>query len=155
MRFKAFLLGSGIAFSLWIVVPALLMSWNEKLELPVYVNTTSRIVGAVICSMGLTATLYIVSKHIKTGRVTPVAVEKPVKFIAEGIYKYSRNPMYITIWFTFLGGFLFFGHFLLLIYVLLAIPALHLFVVYKEEPELKKIFGKQYFDYLKEVPRWL
>lgn len=136
-------------------MPAILISWNYQLGLPVLGNPVSRIAGIIIFSVGLISTLLIVGEHLKTGRVTPVAVEKPLKFIAKGVYRYSRNPMYLAIFLTFFGGWLFFGHLLLLIYVLAAVPAIHLFVVYKEEPELKRIFGKEYLDYLKRVPRWL
>lgn len=136
-------------------MPVLLIVWNGWFGLPVYVSQVSRLVGAICFSVGLVSTLLIINEHLKTGRVTPLAVEKPIKFIAKGVYRYSRNPMYLTILLTFFGGFLFFGHFLLLVYVLLAIPAVHLIVVLKEEPELKRVFGKEYLDYLKRVPRWL
>ena len=152
---KSFILGTLIAFLVWMVMPALLIFWNNQLGLPVYGNSVIRILGGVIFMVGLISTLLIVNEHFKTGRVTPVAVEKPLKFIATGLYRYSRNPMYLTILLTFFGGWLFFGHLLLLIYVLLAIPAVNLIVIYKEEPELKKIFGKEYVEYLKRVPRWL
>lgn len=136
-------------------MPVLLIIWNGQFGLPVYVNPVSRLVGVICFSVGLISILLIVNEHLKTGRVTPLAVEKPIKFIAKGVYRYSRNPMYLTILLTFFGGFLFFGYSLLLVYVLLAIPVIHLIVVYKEEPELKSIFGKPYLDYLKRVPRWL
>ncbi|PIP87947.1 hypothetical protein COW80_03110 [Candidatus Beckwithbacteria bacterium CG22_combo_CG10-13_8_21_14_all_01_47_9] len=152
---KSFIFGTSIAFFLWIVMPAILISWNQQLDLPVYGNFVSRTIGIIFGGIGLISTLLIVNEHFKTGRVTPVAVEKPLKFIVKGVYCYSRNPMYITIILTFFGGWLFFGHFLLLVYVLLAFPVLPVFIIYKEEPELKKIFGKEYLDYLKRVPRWL
>ena len=155
MRAKSFILGTSLAIFIWILMPIFLIIWNNQLGLPVYSHAVGKILGAILFIIGLISTLLIVNEHMKTGRVTPLAVEKPLKFIAKGIYQYSRNPMYITILLTFFGGWLFFGHFLLLIYVLLALLAVNLIVIYKEEPELKKIFGKEYLNYCQKVPRWL
>lgn len=152
---KSFIIGTTLAIFIWILIPIFLITLNSQLGLPVYGNVVSKILGVILFIIGLISTLLIVNEHMKTGRVTPLAVEKPLKFIAKGTYQYSRNPMYITILLTFFGGFLFFGHFLLLVYVLLAIPVVNLIVIYKEEPELKKYFGKEYLDYCKKVSRWL
>ena len=74
-------------------MPYFLISWNSKLGLPVYGNLVSRVVGFACLVVGLVSTLLIVWEHMKTGRVTPVAVEKPIKFIVKGVYKHTRNPM--------------------------------------------------------------
>lgn len=151
----SFLLGSVIIVTFWIIVPIVLIKLNVLARLPIFYHPLMRSLGVLIFSIGLSLTLYIAREHLLTGRVTPVAVEPPKKFIVKGLYRYTRNPMYIAILITFFGGFLILGHFLLLIYTLLAFPALHLFVIYKEEPELKRLFGKEYLNYLKKVPRWL
>ena len=154
-QINSFIGGSAVVLIVWLILSALLIFVNNQLSFPVYGNELSRGLGIVLFAVGLVATLLIVGEHFKTGRVTPVAVEKPIKFIATGLYRYSRNPMYLTILLTFFGGWLVFGHLLLFIYVLLAIPAVNLIVIYMEEPELKKIFEKEYEEYLKRVPRWL
>jgi protein-S-isoprenylcysteine O-methyltransferase Ste14 len=55
----------------------------------------------------------------------------------------------------FLGHFLWFGNWALLIYIGLAFIGVHSFVVLYEEPNLKRKFGATYEDYLKRVPRWI
>lgn len=155
MKIQSLSLGLILVLLIWIILPALLIAGNNRLSLPVYGNFLLKAVGLLVFAVGLVSNLLIAYEHLKTGRVTPLPVERPVKLLRKGIYQYSRNPMYMTILLTFFGAFLFFGHFLLLIYVLLAIVAVHLIVVYKEEPELKRIFGKEYLDYCKKVPRWL
>ena len=154
-RGLTFLLGILIIIFFLFVVPMFLIVINLLNNLPVLNNIMFRALGFVIFLFGFSTTIYTVHFHLLTGRVTPVAVEPPKEFISKGFYKYSRNPMYIAILITLLGGFLTFGHVLLLVYTILAIPAVHLFVVYKEEPELKRLFGKEYEDYMKKVPRWL
>ena len=63
--------------------------------------------------------------------------------------------MYLWFFVILLGEFLVFGQLMFLFGFLLAIVGFHLYVVYFEEPGLKKRFGQEYLDYLKKVPRWL
>jgi protein-S-isoprenylcysteine O-methyltransferase Ste14 len=149
-----FLLGLLVIVVVWFVIPVLMITSNILCGLPVITNIYAKALGFVVFILGFSAMIYTVYYHLVTGRVTPVAVEPPKKFIKEGFYKYSRNPMYIAILTTFFGGFLILGYVLLLVYALFAALALHLFVVYKEEPELKRKFGKEYEEYIKKVPRW-
>lgn len=149
-----FLLGTFIIVVEWFVAPVLLIALNIIYSLPMVSNIYIKAAGFVIFLSGFSAMTYTVYSHLVTGRVTPVAVEPPKKFIGEGLYKYCRNPMYVAIITTFFGGFLILGYVLLLGYTLVAVLALHLFVVYKEEPELKRMFGKEYEQNLKKVPRW-
>jgi protein-S-isoprenylcysteine O-methyltransferase Ste14 len=63
--------------------------------------------------------------------------------------------MYLAVLTAFLGGFFILGYLLLFVYFLVSIPVLHLFIIYVEEPELKRKFGEEYLKYTKKVPRWL
>jgi protein-S-isoprenylcysteine O-methyltransferase Ste14 len=72
-----------------------------------------------------------------------------------GFYRYVRNPMYVGILAMIIGHFLWLGYWNLLIYAIVVFLAFHAFVVYYEEPTLKRNFGAAYENYLKEVPRWI
>ena len=110
MKLKAFLLGAIIIILFWFLLPAALIMLNSYLSLPVLDSQLTKILGIIMFSVGLFLTLCIVKAHLLTGRVTPVAVEPPNEFIVKGFYKFTRNPMYLAILFTFLGGFFMFGH---------------------------------------------
>lgn len=156
MRTKQFLSGLAVILAVWIIIPLFLILLNRFFNLPVVNNSMARFAGAIFFVVGVSGVLYFTKIHIKAGRITPVpSVESPKRFIAEGLYRYSRNPMYLTILLTFFGGFLLLGYFLLFIYFLISILALHLFVVCVEEPELQKKFGERYIEYVRKVPRWL
>jgi protein-S-isoprenylcysteine O-methyltransferase Ste14 len=155
MKAKSFLLGTTILLVVWVGIPLLLISLNKLLDLPIYNDFYLKIIGSVFLIVGLSIVSYSTILHLKTGRVTPLPViEKPKQFMVDGLYKYCRNPMYLAIMLIFFGGFLILGHLLLLLYFLTSFPVLHIFVVYVEEPELKKLFGEQYLEYAKKVPRW-
>jgi protein-S-isoprenylcysteine O-methyltransferase Ste14 len=75
--------------------------------------------------------------------------------VSAGPYKFVRNPMYI-------GGFLLLAGFgliqrslAILLFALALLGLFHLFVVFVEEPGLKKRFGQSYLDYKQIVKRWL
>jgi protein-S-isoprenylcysteine O-methyltransferase Ste14 len=82
------------------------------------------------------------------GRGTPVPMDPPKELVVTGPYRYVRNPIYLGVLSIFLGHFLWFGYWALLIYTVLA------FILY-EEPTLKRKFGAAYETYLKKVPRWI
>jgi protein-S-isoprenylcysteine O-methyltransferase Ste14 len=89
------------------------------------------------------------------GRGTPVPSDPPKELVISGFYRYVRNPIYVGVLSIFLGHFLWFGYWALLIYTVLAFIGVHIFIVLYEEPTLKRNFGASYEDYLKRVPRWI
>jgi protein-S-isoprenylcysteine O-methyltransferase Ste14 len=54
-----------------------------------------------------------------------------------------------------IGHFLWFGYWNLLVYAIVVFLAFNAFVVYYEEPTLKRKFGAAYEEYCKRVPRWI
>ena len=89
------------------------------------------------------------------GRGTPLPADPPKELVVTGPYRYVRNPIYVGAALIFLGHFLWFGYWALLLYPALAFLGVHLFVVLYEEPTLKRKFGTSYEEYLKSVPRWI
>lgn len=89
------------------------------------------------------------------GRGTPVPLDPPKELVVTGFYRYVRNPIYVGVLAIFLGHFLWFGYWALLIYTVLAFIGVHVFIVLYEEPTLRRKFGASYEEYLKKVPRWM
>lgn len=148
MAFTFFLFGI-------IVIPLSLMYVSISLGLPIISFPLSKIIGLVSSAAGAAIVFHATFLFFRLGKGTPVPVEPPKKLVIKGLYKYTRNPIYIAYFLVFLGEFLLFGHILLFIYLLLTILFFHSLVVYHEEPILKKRFGASYMEYIKKVPRWL
>jgi len=89
------------------------------------------------------------------GRGTPMPIDPPRELVVTGFYRYVRNPIYVSVLAIFLGHFLWFGYWALLIYTVLAFIGVHFFIILYEEPTLKRKFGASYEEYLKKVPRWM
>jgi protein-S-isoprenylcysteine O-methyltransferase Ste14 len=140
----------------FVGIPLLLIFLNNYFDLLVYTNLYLKIIGATFLTVGFGVVVYSTILHIKTGRITPLLViEQPKQFIANGLYKYCRNPMYLTEIFIFLGLFFLLGYILLLLYPMVFFLIIRTLVVYVEEPELRRVFGEQYIKYTKKVPRWI
>jgi protein-S-isoprenylcysteine O-methyltransferase Ste14 len=75
--------------------------------------------------------------------------------ITDGPFRYTRNPMYLSLLPLYLGGSLLFR--LPWAWMLLAptFLALHYGVIIPEEKYLEAKFGETYLDYKRHVRRWL
>jgi len=80
--------------------------------------------------------------------------EEPIKMVSSGLYKMSRNPMYLGVLNIALGEAIFFESEAILFYTGILIIFFHLIVIVFEEPHLKKKYGQEYENYTKQVPRW-
>jgi len=92
---------------------------------------------------------------LNEGRGTPAPIDPPKELVAAGFYRYVRNPMYMGILAMIIGYFLWFKYWNLLIYAVVVFIAFNTFVMYYEEPTLKRKFGVAYEKYCKRVPRWI
>lgn len=77
------------------------------------------------------------------------------KLSTQGPFSIVRNPLYVFSFFGAVGlGFLS-GHLTILLLVVMIYLTYYPEVVKKEEIFLSQKFGKEYEDYMKNVPRWI
>ncbi len=81
--------------------------------------------------------------------------EEPPKLVRQGLYRVSRNPMYIGVVLAVFGQAALFGSSDVAIYGAVLWLCFHLVVVLLEEPHLRKERGESYVAYCRQVPRWL
>jgi len=89
------------------------------------------------------------------GLGTPAPVAPPQKLVVTGLYRYVRNPMYVSVVAIILGQALLFGDWRLVVYGAVFWLACHAFVLVYEEPTLRRKFGAQYEGFCANVPRWI
>ena len=91
-----------------------------------------------------------------TGRGTPVPIAPPQGLVVVGLYRYVRNPMYLGFAAGWIGLWVIFGHAnpVMIAAVTAVAFAVHLFVVFYEEPTLRGKFGSDYEAYCRNVGRW-
>jgi len=89
------------------------------------------------------------------GKGTPAPVDPPKVLVVRGLYRFVRNPMYVGVLLLLAGESIVFRSARIFRYALLAWLFSHLFVMFYEEPALKRKFGASYEEYLKKVNRWI
>jgi len=113
-------------------------------------NYSGIVVG--ICGLALAASGVISFKKAGTA-IKPF--ESSTILVKDGVYRYTRNPMYLGMVILLIGVASYLGS--LTPYVV--IPVFFLIIqqcfVKHEEPFLENIFGQEYLDYKDKVRRWL
>jgi protein-S-isoprenylcysteine O-methyltransferase Ste14 len=115
-----------------------------------------RRLAAVPSALGFAVALRCIWDFGWTGRGTPAPMVPPQRLVVVGFYRYVRNPMYVGFAAGWIGLWVIFGHpNPVAIGVTLAVAlAVHLFVVFYEEPTLRRKFGADYEEYCRNVRRW-
>ena len=116
-----------------------------------------RWIGAAPSVMGFSVAMRCVWDFGRTGRGTPAPIAPPQNLVVVGFYRYVRNPMYVGFFAGWVGLWVVFGRASrgALLVALVAIAAVALFVKFYEEPTLRKMFGADYEEYCRNVPRWI
>jgi protein-S-isoprenylcysteine O-methyltransferase Ste14 len=116
-----------------------------------------RWLAAVPSVLGFAVALRCVGDFGWTGHGTPAPVAPPKRLVlAVGFYRYVRNPMCFGFAAGWIGLWVVFGHANPVAIAAAAAVALavHLFVVFYEEPTLRKKFGTEYEEYCRNANRW-
>jgi protein-S-isoprenylcysteine O-methyltransferase Ste14 len=111
--------------------------------------------GWPILLFGLVVLLWRVRDFYVIGKGTLAPWDPPKKLVIVGLYRFTRNPMYVGVLGCVLGWSLIAGSPLLLGYVGLLAAAFHLRVIFYEEPTLARQFGRDWTQYRAAVNRWL
>jgi protein-S-isoprenylcysteine O-methyltransferase Ste14 len=128
----------------------LLASADETLDLGAV-----RWLGVALVAVGASGLLWCIWEFAHTGRGTLAPVDPPRFMVRSGLYRYVRNPMYVSVLTTLVGEVLLFGSLRVLVWTAVVAMAVHLFVIGYEEPALRAEFGDDYEAYCRAVPRWL
>ena len=89
------------------------------------------------------------------GGGTPAPIAPTKILVVKGLHRVVRNPMYMGVALVIGGQAWFFHSLRIFIYMLCMLTVAHLFVVFYEEPTLRRQFGEEYERYRATVPRWI
>jgi len=111
--------------------------------------------GMVVFLIGLVILSHCIFRFATEGRGTLSPVVPTKELVIKGLYRFSRNPMYVGVVLILVGEAIFFRSNDLWIYLIIVFLIFNLFIVLFEEPRLRKDFGDAYQAYCKKVRRWL
>lgn len=117
-------------------------------------NGVGLTVGVVFVVAGFVLAVFPARRFRKAG--TSVVPGEPAKvLVREGLYKITRNPIYIGLILIYFGLCLVLTSVWMLILLIPAVIVIHQGVVKREEEYLTWKFGDDYRHYMDRVPRWL
>jgi len=135
----------------WVVLRLQPLSREWDVWLPTWLAAP----GVALGLAGALGVMACIALFVVRGRGTPAIFDAPRRFVAVGPYKYVRNPMYLSAIATFLGFGLYARSLAVLAFAGAWYLMIHAFVVFIEEPGLRRRFGATYDAYLQRVSRWL
>lgn len=87
--------------------------------------------------------------------VNPLSPQGCTALVTSGVFRYSRNPMYLALLLALLGWGLYLANPLAVLLALAFIPWMNRFQIRPEERILLRVFGQAFTDYRQRVRRWL
>jgi len=115
----------------------------------------SQYFGLPLIAIGAAGLLWCIWQFFSEGRGTLAPVDPPKDLVVRGLYKYVRNPMYVSVATILIGEAIFFMSQAIVIEIGIFVALVYLFVVFYEEPTLRRQFGESYERYTQEVGRWI
>lgn len=114
----------------------------------------AQLLGLLCVSLGAVLLAVCIVEFARTGRGTLSPVDPPRRLVVRGLYRYVRNPMYLSVTTIALGEGLLTRSRALGVYWAIWFLGANLFVIGYEEPTLRRRFGASYDEYMKQVGRW-
>ena len=141
---------------IFIVFIALTLLMNTIAPMTIYdiESNWPLVLGAILCLDGFVL-LALAMRRFKS-KGTPIATsEKVTKIVSDGIYRYSRNPIYLGMFLVYLGYTLIANNAWGLILGVALYLFMHFGVIRREERYLADQFGEDYIRYQRSVRRWI
>ncbi len=111
-------------------------------------------VGALLVAGGIAIARMGRRKLLDSG--TQVSPYKPsTALVTDGIYRFSRNPLYVCLTAIYLGLSLVFDSLWAMALLIPVLITMRYGVIAREEVYLEKKFGEPYRQYKQQVRRWL
>ncbi len=87
--------------------------------------------------------------------ISPLKPSDATALVTEGMYRYSRNPMYLGLLLLIIASTIWFGTWFGIIVNILFIFLINFLQIIPEEEALLEIFSEEYEEYKKNVRRWI
>ncbi|MGY0218219.1 methyltransferase family protein [Endozoicomonadaceae bacterium StTr2] len=137
-----------VAVAMWLmakVMPRIVLSFEARYLILLAFN----LVGFLIALSGVRA-----FRKAQT-TVNPVKPDTASSLVSGGIYRFTRNPMYLGMLFSLGGWGLFLGSIYSLIWLPVFILYMNRFQIQPEERALGQLFGDEFKAYCSRVRRWI
>jgi len=148
-----------IGLILWIY-QAFTITLNLKYQLfpavianPIIDNIIMHFLGIGLMLIGIVIFLLSLISFGKSWRIG-VDKKSPGELITTGIFKYSRNPIFVFMDIYFIGFTLVYTNIFFIIFSIITVLSIH-YQILQEEQFLQEQYGEKYKEYKKQVRRYI
>ena len=139
-----------------LVLILVVSSFFSSKKINIILIPNQNIVSIIILLVGLLILIIPVSNFIKyKTTIDPIKFKKVNKLITSGIYKYSRNPMYLGLLMIVISSSILYLNIYSVITPFLFYWWINRFQIKREEIFLSEKFGKEYLSYKTKTRRWI
>jgi protein-S-isoprenylcysteine O-methyltransferase Ste14 len=131
---------------------ALLLGWLVPLPLPV--PGFAYVAGSIVVILGLLVAFGALRQMIQA-HTSPDPHAPTTSVVTTGIYRFTRNPIYVGYLCVLIGIPLIFGNYWGLVLSPLQVILFNRLIIQHEEAYLFGKFGQEYLDYKTRVRRWI
>ena len=151
-----FFSGKFLLFAVWALFAIISIFPQYRNVVPLLIQDftpdTQKLLAVIFL---IPANLIIVPAYLSMGLITNIGLPTGKHELrTNGIYKFSRNPMYASFIFLNTATFLFLPSILLLVVMIYGM-VVHHFIILGEEKYLESEFGDEYREYKRRVARYL
>lgn len=153
MRFLELKVPPLAVLALFVVAVSAVARWLPSANVPIVASRTLALV-AIVGGIAVAAA-GVVAFRRKGTTVDPMSPGKATALVDRGVYRWTRNPMYLGMALALLGVALWRGSIPGMILVGAFCAYLTRFQIMPEERALGGIFGEAYAAYRRRVRRWI
>ena len=119
-------------------------------------DVTRLVLSLVLVALGFIVSLSgVASFRVAKTTVNPLSPSESTSLVTTGVYKFSRNPMYVAMASILVGIVFFFGNIASFLSVVLFCWIITQFQIKPEEKVLTEMFGQSFLDYSQRTRRWI
>lgn len=115
-----------------------------------------QLIGVFLAIIGMAIAIVSVQRFRQLGTtIQPHKLDEARHLVTDGIYNYTRNPMYLGMAILIASAGVFFGSFLSIPAIIAFVMIINRFQIAPEEVALEKLFGQEYIDFKARTRKWL
>jgi len=142
-----------IVLLIWVSIMWLIANFTSSWK---FIFPAQQTISITLLALGVLIDVTAIVSFLKARTtVNPVSPEKASRLVTTGMFRFSRNPMYLGMLLVLFAWFLYLGSLLNLVAIFLFYLFISTFQIEPEEQAMLKLFGDAYQDYCTKVRRWI
>lgn len=138
------------------IAVALLMLWLNQWGQPLFMAQELRWLGAVLffcLGLGIEISAIRTFRQLDT-TINPLTPKRTSHLVTHGIYRHTRNPMYVGLLCQLLALVCYLASPMALIGLPVFVYLINWLQIEPEEAVLRELYGEEYMTYKRRVRRW-